>query len=170
MDELASFGANALSGGLFGVVGAALGRVAGFFERRSELAHERARWNHERELHRLNAELRVEETEREIALAQVEGRYDGLRESLRAANAPPSYPWVNAVRAMVRPVLTPLLWAVYLAVLFAVLRDPAAIGASAQAKADLIEYFVANIAFAASAATLWWFGDRAPRPPGITDR
>ena len=38
-------------------------------------------------------------------------------------------------------------------------------GAAAGEQAD---YFIANVAFAATAATLWWFGDRAPRPPSLT--
>jgi len=47
--------ASAAGGGLFGLLGTALGRVAGFFERRQEQAHERARWQHETALHELQS-------------------------------------------------------------------------------------------------------------------
>ena len=38
---------DAAAGGLFGIVGTALGRVAGFFERKQTFLQEQARWSHE---------------------------------------------------------------------------------------------------------------------------
>ena len=38
MSELIDFGASAVTGGALGVIGTAIGRVAGFFERRQDLA------------------------------------------------------------------------------------------------------------------------------------
>ena len=44
MADIAGLAASAAGGGLFGLVGTALGRLAGFFEKRQQLAHEKARW------------------------------------------------------------------------------------------------------------------------------
>ncbi|MEM6412512.1 MAG: hypothetical protein AAF683_13360, partial [Pseudomonadota bacterium] len=81
MDDVLGVAASAASGGLFGLVGTALGRVATFFERRQEQAHERARWAHEGELLQLQMQANREETEAEIALAETAGSWDGLRAS-----------------------------------------------------------------------------------------
>lgn len=166
MSELIDFGASAVTGGALGVLGTAIGRLAGFFERRQDHAQERERWSHER----LMAEAegarteRAEQRESEQALA--EASYAGLRSSLEAEAAiRASYPWVEAVRALVRPVLTPLLWLLYLVVFFAVMEGQAERYLTPEAQGDFVGYFIANVAFAATAATLWWFGDRAP-PPG----
>ena len=164
MDELLGLSAAAISGGAFGVAGTALGRVIGFFERRETHAQERARWDHEVRLHELQIKAGAAETERELAVLAASGSYEGLSASLAAdAKLSGGYRWVDAVRALVRPVLTPFLWLVYLVVLLAVLSGGRN-GGSAEA-AGLVGDFVANVAFAATAATLWWFGDRAPRTP-----
>ena len=153
MADLIGMAASAAGGGLFGLIGTALGRVAGFFERRQEQAHEQARWQHETALHELQMRARAEETENEIALAETAGRWQGLTESLRAEAAIVSETgWVNAVRALTRPVLTLLLWAIT-AMIF--------LHADAQGRAAVLE----TATFAATAATLWWFGDRGPQRP-----
>lgn len=164
-----SVGASAAAGGLFGVIGAALGRVVGVFERREAYKHERAEWAHTERLHELQMKAGAAETENELAVVAAQGSYAGLTESLAtdAASAGTSYRWVEAVRALVRPTLTPLLWLLYLAVFLRVTRADARIFLSAETADDLVAYFVSNVAFAATAATLWWFGDRAPRPKGL---
>ena len=40
MADIAGLAASAAGGGLFGLVGTALGRLAGFFEKRQQLANE----------------------------------------------------------------------------------------------------------------------------------
>ncbi|MEM9843020.1 MAG: hypothetical protein AAF767_10225, partial [Pseudomonadota bacterium] len=59
-----------------------------------------------------------------------------------------SYRWVDAVRGLTRPLLTVLLWMI-----------TAAIWAFADAadRSSIVE----TATFAATAATLWWFGDRS---------
>lgn len=151
-------GGSALTGGIFGVLGTALGRVLGLVERRDAHAQERARWAHEITLHRLNRDMRAAETEQELAVLSAQMSGAGLTESLRAeASLPGGYPWVDAVRALVRPVLTPLLWGVYLILVAMVLS------AEPDLSTPLLSRLLEDVAFAASAATLWWFGDRAPR-------
>ena len=44
MTDLIGLTASAAGGGVFGLIGTALGRVASYFERRQEQAHARARW------------------------------------------------------------------------------------------------------------------------------
>jgi len=101
----------------------------------------------------LQMKARAEETENEIALAETAGRWRGLAESLRADAAIVSETgWVNAVRALTRPVLTLLLWAIT-AMIF--------LHADAAGRAAVLE----TATFAATAATLWWFGDRGPQRP-----
>lgn len=50
MAELIGIAASAAGGGVFGVLGTALGRLAGYFERRQTIAHEEKRWQHEVQL------------------------------------------------------------------------------------------------------------------------
>jgi len=160
--DIADLGASALSGGLLGTLGTALGRVTGYFERRVELGQERDRWTHELQLEEMRARnvASAANSERETALQTA--HFDALGESLRGDAALESgYAWVSAVRALVRPILTPVLWGLYLIVFFAVMKGSADHFIADDVEAEFIGYFVANIAFTASAATLWWFGDRA---------
>jgi len=149
MDGLANLGLEAAAGGLFGIVGTALGRVAGFFERRQTHRQEQARWGHEYRLHELNMKARAQETEMELALAAQAGSWAGLEASIVAEAATgPASQWVINVLRLVRPVLTLSLWSIT-AWIFVQTQN----GAIAEAAV-----------FAATAATLWWFGDRAPKP------
>lgn len=50
MADVIGLAASAAGGGLFGMLGTAIGRVAGYFERRQEQTQERARWGHEVQL------------------------------------------------------------------------------------------------------------------------
>jgi len=171
MDELFGLGASVASGGVlggvFGVLGAGLGRLVGVVEQRETYRQEKARWSHEEKLRELQLKASANEHAQELARVATQGSYDGLTASLAAdaASAGASYRWVEAVRALVRPVLTPLLWLLYLVVFFRITGGPAARLLEPHVAGDLITDFVANVAFAATAATLWWFGDRAPRRP-----
>ena len=149
MDDILGITASAAGGGLFGLLGTALGRVAGFFERRQTIAHEERRWAHESSLLELQRVAAAQETEAELAIAKVEGSWTGLQASLAAEAAiGASYKWVNAARALTRPILTLLLWGITSAIWFS---------------ADLADRtsVVETATFAATAATLWWFGDRS---------
>ncbi|MBF34334.1 MAG: hypothetical protein CME85_04430 [Henriciella sp.] len=151
MDPITGVAASAAGGGLFGLIGTALGRVAGYFETRQRLRHETERWGHETRLLELQREARAEETEAELALAETSGRWAGLEASMAAEAAiGESYPWVNAVRGITRPGLTLLLW---------VISAMIWLGADAAERAAITE----TATFAATAATLWWFGDRGPK-------
>jgi len=150
MASIFGLGLDAAAGGVFGIVGTALGRVAGFFERKQTFKHERERWQHEYKLHELQMMADVQETEMEIALTAQRGSWQGLEESIKAdAAIGQASKWVINVLRLVRPTLTLLLWLIT-GWIFAETQN----GSIAEAAV-----------FAATAATLWWFGDRAPKPP-----
>jgi len=154
MADIIGIAASAASGGLFGLAGTALGRVAGFFERKQQHAHEQARWGHESQLLELQMQANAQETEAEIALAETAGSWRGLEASMQAEAAiGASYAWVNAVRGLTRPFLTLLLWFIAGMIWF---------GADAAGRDSITE----TATFAATAATLWWFGDHGPRREG----
>ena len=149
MADLLGLGLDAAAGGVFGLIGTALGRVAGFFERRDENAQEQARWGHEYRLHELNMQARAQESEIEIELAAQAGSWSGLKASIAAeAASGVASRWVINLLRLVRPSLTFLLW-IITAGIFIQTQNQAIAEAAV---------------FAASAATLWWFGDRAPKP------
>ncbi len=150
MAEIIGLAASAAGGGLFGLFGTALGRVAGYFEKRQSQAHERARWDHETQLTQLQMQASREETEAERALADTQGSWAGLSASMQAEAAiAASYRWVDAVRALTRPALTLLLWTIA-GMIF--------LSADAASRSAIVD----TATFAATAATLWWFGDRGP--------
>jgi len=151
MADLIGLTASAAGGGVFGLAGTALGRIAGYFERKQSHSHERARWLHETDLLKLQMQARTEEAEAEIALAETAGSWDGLKASIQAdAAIGHSYNWVNAVRGLTRPALTLLLWIIAVGIY---------LGSDAAGRQSITE----TATFAATAATLWWFGDRGPQ-------
>ncbi|KCZ63029.1 hypothetical protein [Hyphomonas atlantica] len=148
MAELIGLAASAAGGGVFGLLGTMIGRAAGYFEQRQSQAHERSRWQHESHLAGMELQALREESEAAERLAETSGRWQGLAASIQAEAAiGESYAWVNAVRALTRPILTLLLWLITWLVFLA---SPE----TEQAK------IVETATFAATAATLWWFGDR----------
>ena len=151
MASLINLGMDAAAGGVFGIIGTALGRVAGYFERRQTHEQEMRRWSHELALHELNMKSRLQESEIELAIAAQAGSWAGLETSIKAdAALGKASLWVINTLRLVRPVLTLLLW-VITAGIFIVTQD-----------SEIVKAAV----FAATAATLWWFGDRAPKPAG----
>ncbi len=151
MADLIGLAASAAGGGVFGLVGTVIGRIAGLVERRQDNAQERARWMHEAAVLDLQMKARASELAGQERLAQTSGAWQGLSASMAAeASIGDSYRWVNAVRALTRPLLTLLLW---------LITGLVYLGAAADARAGIIE----TTTFAATATTLWWFGDRGNR-------
>ena len=156
MEDLIGVSASAAGGGLFGLVGTTLGRIAGYFEKRQTIAHEERRWQFETQRLEHQQRAAVQTAEAQLEQTETEGRWSGLQASLSAeASIAGSYKWVDAARALTRPCLTILLWLIATAIWFS----------SAPAERALI---AETATFAATAATLWWFGDRAtvarPKP------
>lgn len=153
LGTLVDAGTSAMSGGLFGLIGNVATKVVGYFEAEQLFKQKQAEWAHETDLLKLQMNARQQETESEIALAGASGSWSGLSASLAAETAiGATYPWVNAVRALVRPALTFGLAAFLCAAFFAL------------APGDIDRAYVANsLVFAAVTAIVWWFGDRAPK-------
>jgi hypothetical protein len=151
MADIAGLAASAAGGGIFGLIGSVIGRAAGLVERRQEQAQERARWEHEARM--LDAQMRAKQqaSEADLRLADTRGGWRGLEASLAAEAAiGESYKWVQAVRGVTRPFLTLLLW---------LITGLVFLGSGAAERGEIVE----TATFAATAATLWWFGDRGPR-------
>lgn len=148
MADILGLGLDAAAGGVFGLVGTMLGRAAGFFERKQTHSQEVRRWSHELALHEIQMKARQQETEMQMAIEAQQGSWSGLEASINADIAiGKGSPWVVNTLRLVRPALTLILW-IITAYIFAVTQQDAIIEAAV---------------FAATAATLWWFGDRAPR-------
>lgn len=173
MDSVTALTASGGAGAILGVVGSMLNRGFGLLElrerrqdRRLDMAHEKDRWGHEVRLHQLQSQLRREESERELALASQalrraaeEGSWAGLKESVAAEQAlGADWPWVRAVRALVRPALTLTLWVLF----FALFLVSLGAGLPDETAASVTVRFVDAVTFAATTALAWWFGDRAP--------
>ena len=141
-----------LTGGLFGLLGNVTNKVIGIFTAKQEFAQKKEEWGHEERLLDMQMKAKAAETEQELAVTAASGSWGGLGESLKAETAiGASYPWVNAVRALVRPALTLGLGGFLGAAFFAL--GPG--DASRSAISD-------SLIFAAVTAIVWWFGDRAP--------
>lgn len=162
MSDIFGIAASAAGGGVFGLIGTIAGRITGYWETKQKLAHEQKRWRHDAEMLTIRTAANREQAEANLALAETEGSWAGLKASLDAdAGIESSYRWVDAVRGLTRPVLTLLLWMITGLIFF---------NTPIEHRQNLIE----TATFAATAATLWWFGDRgpqsAPRFTGPTDR
>ena len=155
MADIFGLGLDDAPDGIFGIFATALVRMAGYFERKQTFKHEVQRWGHEYKIHELRLQAQAQETEMELALAAQEGSWRGLDASIEAdSNIGKASLWVINTLRLVRPTLTLLLWLIT-GWIFAVTQNGAIVEAAV---------------FAATAATLWWFGDRAPKPPMRRDR
>jgi hypothetical protein len=162
MSDIFGIAASAAGGGVFGLIGTIAGRITGFWETKQKLEHEQKRWRHDAEMLTIKTAADRERAEANLSLAETEGSWAGLKSSIEAdASIETSYLWVSAVRGLTRPFLTLMLWVITALIFFNVAPDQ---------RENLIE----TATFAATAATLWWFGDRgpqsAPRFSGPTDR
>jgi len=149
MADLMTLGLDAAAGGVFGIIGTAFGRVAGFFERRDLFRQEKARWEHEYRLHELNMKSREQESRIELEMTNQAGSWSGLAASIEAdAAIGRASKWVINILRLVRPSLTFSLWLITAGIFLQTQNQ------------SIVEAAV----FAATASTLWWFGDRAPKP------
>lgn len=182
MDWLSMIGntvTSAAGGGVFGLVGSLTGGVIKYFQTKQQQKFEKEKWDHELAL--LDIELKREsmEDEHELAVISQQGAWQGLATSITAdSGVGDSYKWVNAIKALYRPVLTSGLVLIAFLIfkdLSAMLADAenssalSAVLTPAQAK-DLLIYTVNSLVFSASTAVVWWFGDRAFAPPGMKNR
>lgn len=173
MDISTLIGSSGALGGVFGAMGSGLGRLIGIYEMREkrqdrtlEMAHEKERWAHDNERVGLQIQARAADTDNALKLgvqaldhAALEGSWTGLKASVQAdISLKSGYAWVEAVRALVRPVLTVLIWLIFILLFCTAL----AAKLSPVTANSVALTFVNTVAFAASTALAWWFGDRTP--------
>lgn len=150
--DLTSLIGPGLGGGLFGLAGTLASKALGLYESKQTFAQNKEEWSHQERLAEAQAQAKTAESDQALRLAAAAGSWNGLAESLKAETAiGPSYPWVNAVRALVRPALTLGLGGFLCAAFFA-------LPASDAARAAISD----SLVFAAVTALTWWFGDRTP--------
>ena len=151
--DIGTFFGTALGGGLFGLVGNVAAKVIGLYEAKQQFAQKKEEWSHEERLLDMQMKAKAAETEQELAVTASSGSWGGLGESLKAETAiGATYPWVNAVRGLVRPALTLGLGTFLCAAFFAMAPGDAT-------RASVVD----SLVFAAVTSIVWWFGDRAPR-------
>lgn len=144
-------GLSAGAGGVFGLIGNLATKTFTYLEAKRSLLAKQAERTHERELLNLQSQWRQPETEVEPPVVPAV-LWNGFLSSVAADGAlPASYKWVDAARALVRPLLTLGLAAVLAAAFFSMAPNDAA-------RATVID----SLVFAAVTAIVWWFGDRAP--------
>ncbi len=142
---------SAAGGGLVGLLGTAFNRVVSIWERREIREDTRIQNAHELLLIAEQRETNAQETEAALVTMQTEGSYSGLTASLQHDGTLSNVsPWVNNIRALVRPSITGISL-VGLSIMAATMAG--------DLQVTLIESFV----FVSTTATVWWFGDRAPR-------
>lgn len=152
LGHLLGCGLSAGAGGVFGLIGNLATKTFGYLESKQVLLVKQSEWAHETELLKLQAQWKQPETEHAEAPLTLAESWSGLLSSVAAEGAlPTSYKWVNAARALVRPLLTLGLSAVLAAAFFHMAPDDTARA-----------YVIDSLVFAAVTAIVWWFGDRAP--------
>lgn len=144
--------AAAASGGIFGVLGSAVGTVAKYFQAKQE--------------HKQKVEL----TRLEMEVAAQKGSWDGLTASQTAeASIGNTYHWVNAARGLFRPMLTVLLLICTMVIFKDIMGGTSKLAEifDAGELKDILRYIVYSIVFTTASAAMWWFGDRAMQPKGM---
>jgi hypothetical protein len=131
-------------GGVTGLFGTLVGRVANIFEKKQERAFIL-------EKYQLDAKLRSIETEKQLELTYLNTSQKSLQASYKHdSSIIVKSEWINNIRALVRPVLTLLLWLLVAAIFF-----------NLEAVDDEKGLIVETVIYAATTATVWWFGDRS---------
>jgi len=172
--NLLGAGASAMTGGIFGMIGALLSGVAKYFQAKQEQDFKRQDQEHEKNLIELNMKALAHETENELAIASQKGSYLGLGKSLQAESSiGKSYRWVNAIRSLFRPLLTVSL----LAISFLIFKDvmdamdgEGSLSFDRKEARELLSYIVYSIIFSTSTAIVWWFGERSLMPSRLKDK
>ena len=137
------------SGGMTGILGSAVSGIFKFLEVREANKAKEADRQHELKLQDLQMKAFAQETERELAIASQKTASEQLMGSYQHdSQVGEGSQWVVNTLRLVRPVVT-IIW-------FTLNRgfiDEAT-------QNDVVRYLIMTTVYTASAATLWWFGDR----------
>lgn len=107
-----------LGGGLLGSIFGGLFRLAPeilkFFDKANERKHELNMFRLQTDLEKMRGEFRVEERYVDHSVSQLEAIQEAFKEQSATASA--SYRWVAALSALVRPMITYILFGLYVVV------------------------------------------------------
>lgn len=130
-------------GGATGLFGSVLGRLTSIWETRQERKFVL-------EKYKLDAEMRAQETERELQIIDAKSAQEALSASYKHdSKIVVTSSFVQSIRALVRPVLTGFLWVLVGAIWFTLPEG-------GEYRVEIIQ----SILYASTTATVWWFGDR----------
>lgn len=98
-------------GSLFGGLFRLAPEVLKFFDKQNDRKHELAMMDKQLDYEKLKAEFKVEEKYVEFSVHQLDAMQEAFKE--QAATATSSYKWVSALSALVRPMVTYVLFGLY---------------------------------------------------------
>ena len=107
-----------LGGGIFGSLLGGLFRLAPevlkFFDKKNERAHELNMFTLQTDLEKMRGEFKMEAKYVDHSMSQLDAIQEAFKE--QSATAQASYKWVAALSALVRPMITYILFGLYVAV------------------------------------------------------
>lgn len=107
-----------LGGGIFGSLLGGLFRLAPevlkFFDKANERKHELSMFTLQTDLEKLRGEFKMEAKYVDHSISQLDAIQEAFKE--QSATAQSSYKWVSALSALVRPLITYILFGLYVAV------------------------------------------------------
>lgn len=101
-------------GSIFGGLFRLAPEVINFFDKKNDRAHELEMFKIQTDLEKQRGEYRLEEKYVEHSTQQLEAIQQAFKEQSETAQS--SYPWVSALSALVRPVVTYVLFGLYVLV------------------------------------------------------
>ena len=160
------------SGGIFGVLGSAFGAWMKNKERAQKAIEQDRERLHQKEMFQLNLDAKNQGAS-----------WDALNVTHQtevALNGQPNYQWVVAIKTLFRPFLTIALWVMVgwqvnmlvggqITTITASLLDSQSLFNPTEI-VELFKYVLYSTVFAASTATMWWFGERALSMPESKNR
>jgi hypothetical protein len=152
MGDVVSVIVSGLFGGGVGLLGTLVGRVFGWLEEREKIKRLSIQNEHELKLQQMQFDARSAEREYEYAITELSTESDMRTSSYQQDAAIGStYKWVNAVRALMRPLLTVMAISalMYVIILLNQLGDYTGLREA-----------MAQLNFLAMTAYVWWFGSR----------
>jgi hypothetical protein len=152
MGDVVSVIVSGLFGGGVGLLGTLVGRVFGWLEEREKIKRLAIQNEHELKLQQMQFDARSAEREYEYAITELSTEADMRTSSYQQDGVIGStYKWVNAVRALMRPLLTVMAISalMYVIILLNQLGDYTGLREA-----------MAQLNFLAMTAYVWWFGSR----------
>lgn len=139
-----------LLGPVTGLLGSAVTGVVSYFERQQQIEMKKLDHAHEVVLLDKQMQIRGQEMENELAIANLAADAEALKGSYNeAASYGSSWEWVNAVLKLTRPFLTIALMVAAVALAWFVIEDD-------NAQAEIVK----QVVYLSGVAIGWWFGDR----------